>query len=56
MILEEKGQNSKKLHRIKNIVSFEKILDDDIISRIKQARLNLYSYDEVMAAGINNQS
>jgi long-chain acyl-CoA synthetase len=56
MILEEQGQATKKLHRIKNIVSFEKVLDGDIIGRVNKAGLNLYSYDEVMAAGLNNQS
>jgi len=55
MILKEEGPN-KKLFRIKNLVSFEKILDSDVLARVKKAGLNLYSYDEVMAVGMNNMA
>jgi hypothetical protein len=41
------------LHRLANIISFEKILDKDILKKTDSAGLKVYSFDEVLAAGID---
>ena len=53
LVLEEANTEIKTMHRLKNIVSFEKVLDKDVLEKVKAAGLNLYSLDEVMAIGID---
>jgi len=47
------SENQKRLHRLKNIVSFEKVLEEDTIQKCKKADIRLFSLDEVMAAGLD---
>jgi len=53
-VLNEANSDDKKMFRLKNLVSFEKVLDKDVLKKVEEAGLTLYSMDEVMAAGIDH--
>jgi long-chain acyl-CoA synthetase len=51
--LEDAQQIDAKLNSLANIISFEKVLDRDILEKCQKAGLKIYSFDEVLAAGLD---
>jgi long-chain acyl-CoA synthetase len=46
-------ESDQSVGSLQNIVSFEKVLDQDLIEQVEERGLKLYSFDEVLFAGID---